>query len=457
MSRPTAPIEKPTAAALAAQPITTEPNVTHYEWAGATLKRMFRSTQAISETWAFFSGPQQPARIAGGRGMTMEELVTMRPDVLGPAGTDPDNHGQKYFFVKFLDPSDFPPFAYVGFRPEAVATMRTAAALKARVAELLWQDRQAVEQLAQLARPRIGSAEAFARFKAAYKRWAITQAPADWMSPIMMDLDPFIEPTHRAEAREALERQRHVRRTLMALMHRIEFTEDQAILVETPTLHAIAGLSLQVHPNTPGNFHPKDELWIYRHIPLPDGAEGWILVEPQRTFDRTESGADFFTPYAWEGNGASGRLGFRKPISQASLEGFVALLDVTPHPQDHYLRSAERMVDPDTSIEGQAQWFRLVEDERWPHFFVRELRFDGAGASTARLPHHSFIELHATQGEIDVLLTDQQGRTHQTAVSPTHPVFLPATLPYGTITYRARARARLQYFSRRTSMSVRSA
>ena len=75
-------MQKPTAAALAARPITTEPNVTHYEWAGTTLKRLFRSTQAISETWALFSGPQQPARIAGGGGMTMEELVTTRPDVL---------------------------------------------------------------------------------------------------------------------------------------------------------------------------------------------------------------------------------------------------------------------------------------------------------------------------------------------------------------------------------------
>ena len=432
---------------LITSPVRTEPNPTHYEWAGATLQRLFGATRAISETWAFFSGPQKPARIAGD-GMTMEELVTTRPEVLGPAGADPENHGQKYFFVKFLDPSDFPAFAYVGFRPEAAAKLRTAVGLKAHVAELLWEDRQAAERLAELVRPRVDSQTVFATFKAAYKQWAIAQARADWRSNTSLDVSPYVAASQKIFAAAALKRQQAARRAIVRLVHRIDFKDDQAILIEAPALHAIAGLSLQLHPRTPGNFYPKDELWIYKRVGLPGGSKGWLLVEPQRTFDKTESGGDFFTPFAWTGVGTAGRLGFRKPITKAYLRRFVSLMDAAAHPKSHYVRKAAKMTVSGGTTTGRAQWYRLVEEATWPYFIVRELRFAGAGQSVTPLPHHSFIELHATQGEVKVSLGDGRRTRNTFTVNPTRPVFLPASLPDSTITYRASRPAHLQFFTR---------
>ncbi len=440
------------ATALSHQPITTHPNTMSYEWAGSTLKTLFGTTQPVAETWPFFSGPNKAACIAAadsiGR-MTMEELVTKAPQVLGPAGADPENSNQKYFFVKFLDPSDFPPFAYVGLNPDTVSALgKSPAAFRAYFANLLWEDRQAVEALAGLIRLRVRSRKAFERFKAAYKAWAIAQATTDWTGTAPCELDPFVAPPHRADAQANLMRQGDIRRQIIRLLHRIDFQEDQAILVETPTLHAIAGLSLQVHPKAPGNFHPKDELWIYKEIPLPDGKRGWILVEPQRTFDRTESGADFFTPFTWEGTAERGSLRLRKSISRTYLDQFVALMDVTPHPRSHFIRTAAPMTVPEGSVQGTARWHRVVEEPGWPHFVARELRFAGPGASTTPLPHHSFIELHATLGRVEASVDSRQGEARRFTVSPTQPVFLPASLPYDTITYRASRPAHLLFFMR---------
>lgn len=430
---------------LTASPIRTRLNATHYEWAGSTLKRLFGERRAISETWAFFSGSQKPAVVAnpGANGLTMQALVARAPEVLGPVGSDPDNHGQKYFFVKFLDPSDFPKFSYVGFRPEAAARWRTAAAFKAHVAALLWADRQAVEAFAEAVRSRVNSPPAFARLKATYKRWAIAQARHDWRRDAGFDLRPFVAASRAARASAALKRQQQARRKIVGLMHRIDFEPNQAVLIETPTLHAIAGLSLQLHPRTPRNFFPKDELWIYKKV-----RTGWILVEPQRTFDKTESGGDFFTPFAWNRTGRTGRLGFRKPITRAYLKQFVALMDATAHPRSHYIRTARPIQVAGGATTERAQWYRLVEERAWPYFTVRELRFRGPGSSITPLPHHSFIELHVTQGEVAVAVGDGRRARKTFTVSPTHPAFLPACLPDTTITYRASRPAQLQYFMR---------
>ena len=432
---------------LGARPVMTEPNLTGYEWAGSTLRRLLKMDGPVAESWPFFSGPSRPARVCGSAGVTMRDLVTRLPELLGPRGADPAHHGQKYFFVKFLDPSDFPPFAYVGFNPTIHTLGRTTKQRKRRFADLLWRDRQAVETFAECVRPQITSKQRFEAFKAAYKRWAIAQAKADWSAPVILDVSRFIEKTSRAQAQTALARQRQIRRQIVSLMHRIEFEPDQAILIETPTLHAIAGLSLQIHPKAPGNFHPKDELWIYKEVPLPRGATGWILVEPQRTFDKTESGADFFTPFAWEARGSGGRLGFRKPITRAYLDQFVELMDATPHPKSHYVRRAQRMTVMGGTVRGAARWYQLVEEPGWPYFTVRELRFAGAGEAVTTLPHHSFVELHATRGAVNGLLRNSRG-TSSFTVTPTQPVFLPASLPYDTITYRAAAPAELLYFTR---------
>ena len=441
---------------LATQPIRTMPNTTHYEWAGTTLQRLLGTPRRVAETWAFFSGPQKPAVIANASGarasrasVTMLEFATRAPEVLGPAGGDPAHHHQKYFFVKFLDPSDFPPFAYVGFNPTAVRALhKTSRALKASFRELLWQDRQALETLASLVRPRLRRRRDFKRFKAAYKRWAIEQATRDWAANVSVDLDAFVVSSQRALAQACLERQRDIRCRIVGLMHRIDFEDGQAILIETPTLHAIAGLSLQIHPKAPGNFHPKDELWIYERVRLPDGTTGWILVEPQRTFDRTESGADFFTPFAWEGTEQRGRLGFRKPIGPRDLDRFVELMDATPRPRSHYVRQAAPMTLTGALTSGAARWHRIVEESGWPYFLVRQLRFSGAGASTMPLAHHCFIELHVTRGAVDVTLSTAAKRAQRLTVTPSRPVFLPASLPYDTITYRARSAARVYFFSR---------
>jgi len=437
---------------LATRPVTTEPNTTDYEWAGTTLRRLFNTERPIAESWPFFSGPSQPARIAtppAGGQLTMEELVTRMPEVLGPNGADPDNHNQKYFFVKFLDPSDFPAFAYVGFNPKPVeALQQSPQAFKVSFADLLWQERQAVEALAALVRPQITTAARFQAFKSAYKQWTIAQAQADWTGRTPADLGPAVTSAQADEVQRLLTRQQTLRRRITGLMHRIEFEPDQAILIETPTLHAIAGLSLQIHLKAPGNFHPKDELWIYKEIALPDSPPGWILVEPQRTFDKTQSGADFFTPFAWMHTASRGELGFRKLISRADLTTFVELMDATPHPKAHYIRRTERIAKPEGTTKGQACWYRVVDEPGWPYFLVRELRFEGPGEATGPLTHHSFIELHATQGRIEVGLAKGRTTDCRVTVTPTQPIFLPASLPYDTITYRAAEPACLHFFTR---------
>jgi hypothetical protein len=440
---------------LASQPIRTEPNTTDYEWAGSTLRHLLNLQQPAAELWPFFSGPKRAAKIVGSGHppLTMEELVKRQPEILGPAGADPEHHGQKYFFVKFLDPSDFPAFAYVGFRPEAVQALRLdAPAFKRHVAELLWQDRQSSEGLAGLAGPQIRSRQLFEQFKQAYKGWAVEEAADNWSgSTSRAFIDPFVLAPNRRAAQDRLAAQADVRRRIVGLMHRIDFEPDQAILIETPTLHAIAGLSLQIHPRTPENFFPKDELWIYKKIELPGPRQGWILVEPQRTFDKTESGGDFFTPFAWTAVGGKEGLGFRKAISRDYLDAFVSLMDATPHPASHYVRKAQRAAFPGGSTQGSAQWHRLVEEAGWPYFLVRELRFAGAGESTTPLTRDCFAELHATQGSIEATLRGGGSTVHRFTVSPTQPAFLPATLPFETITYTAAAPATLLYFTRSKS------
>ncbi len=440
---------------LTSQPITTEPNVTHYAWAGATLQRLLGSPRPIAETWSFFSGPQKPALIAGTAcgallPITMEELVRHMPEVLGPVGADPENGGQKYFFVKWLDPSDFPAFAYVGFHPDAVGRVgRPPERFRAYFADLLWQDREAVETCAQWLRPHITTEAQFQQLQTAYKQWAITQAAADWQGPIAADALMAGAPAGRETASmitALLTRMQEIRRQITQLMHRIDFADDQAILIETPTLHAIAGLSLQIHPKVPGNFHPKDELWIYKTVEDAQGRRiGWVLIEPQRTFDTTESGGDFFTPFAWK----EGRLDFRKPITRAYLQSFVALMDATPHPRAHYVRTAQPATLPEHTMQGNARWYRTVDETTWPYFLVRELRFTGAGQTELPLPHHSFQELHVTHGTVRLTLTRRDGARLERRITPATPVFLPASLPYDTLQLAAAAPAQLQHFMRR--------
>ena len=425
---------------LPARPILTEPNLTHNEWAGSALQRLLRSPTPVAETWAFFSGPRKPARIAGADGLTMAQLVARHPEVLGPAGRDPANRGQKYFFVKFLDPSDFPPFAYVGFNPRTVRDRPSV--FRREFAQLLWQDRQLLEHLASLFRARVTTPTRFNALKRAYKTWAILQARDDWSSRAMLDPHRFVKPADVERSRALLARQAAIRRAITRCLHRVDFEPDQAILIKTPTIHAIAGLSLQLHPNTRTNYFPKDELWIYAPVRLPGGTTRWLLVEPQRTFDKTESGADFFTPFAWTRAG----LGFRKRITRASLQRFVALMDATPRLKEYYLRRSRPVTVGHTR--GHAQWHRVVDERGWPHFVARELRFQGPGEAVMGLAHRSFIELHATQGEITVMLS--RGATRcRVRVRPATPVFLPASLPYELIKYRAAAPATLHFFTRK--------
>ena len=249
------------------------------------------------------------------------------------------------------------------------------------------------------------------------------------------------------QAKAAIREQLEARQALVRLIHRIPFEEGQAILIETPTLHAIAGLSLQLHPKAPGNFFPKDELWIYQPVELPDGSAGWILVEPQRTFDRTESGGDFFTPFAWEGEADNGRLGFRKPITRSYLDAFVELMDARAFPAEHYIRRASPMTVSGAALEGGAGWWRLVEETGWPYFTVRELRFSGAGRTSIPLPHHSFSEAHVSRGRVSFTL-ESGGPPAAGTITPTQPIFLPASLPHQTISFQAAAPARLQFFTR---------
>lgn len=445
-------------------PIRTELNSTDYEWAGATLQRLLGTPKRIAELWPFFSGEHRSARLAAtpvAGGVTLRELVTAMPQLLGPSGIDPEHRQQKYFFVKFLDPSDFPAFAYVGFHPERIQRVRDQLErLRARrfdtpeewrqafrtfFADLLWQDRHTLESLRRLLAPHIHSPETFAQLKLLYQRWAITQAQVGWNDDAALDVRAWLHAAQCAEAQALLHRQREIRRQLAVLMHRIDFHDDQAVLIKSPTLHAIAGLSLQLHPNAPTQRFPKDEAWIYKSVYDAEGTRlGWILVEPQRTFDTTESGADFFTPFAWTGTG----LGFRKTITRPQLDRFVSLMDVEARPAARYQRTAHAVTLPDTVMEGAVQWYRTIEEDSWPYFIVRELRFAAAGSATTPLTHESFTELHVTQGVIEATL--RRGTTqHQWTLSPLAPALLPATLPYDTIQYRAAAAAQLLLVTRR--------
>jgi hypothetical protein len=319
------------------------------------------------------------------------------------------------------------------------------------VAKLLLQDRQALEEFAALVKPAITSLTLFWQLKTAYKQWAIAQARDHWASTAALDVRAFARPEQAPSAQELLRRQQVIRRELTGLMHRIDFTEDQAILIESPTLHAIAGLSLQLHPRALGNFHPKDELWIYKRLAdVQNRPLGWVLVEPQRTFDVTESGADFFTPFAWRHE----RLELRKALPQGVagwkeyVDAFVSLMDAKARPRSHYVRTASPTAVLDHVTRGGAQWYRLVEEAGWPYFLVRELRFSGPGLSRGTLPHHCFIELHATHGAVELALRRGRAQPLTCTVSPAQPLFLPASLPYDTIEYRAQGPAALLWFTR---------
>jgi hypothetical protein len=285
--------------------------------------------------------------------------------------------------------------------------------------------------------------------KAAYKDWAIGQAYADWSGPLHGDaLSAFVpdgRPDQQAAYQRVLAQQQQVRRQIVRLMHRSDYEDGQASLIETPTIHGIAGLSIQTHPNVPGNYYPKDELWIYKRVPLPDGKSGWVLVEPQRTYDKTESGADFFTPFAW----TNGALGFRKAITQQYLTSFVNMMDATPKPRAHYLRRAEPMAFPNGTTTGSAQWHRTVEEPVWPYFLVRELRFgETGGTSTIPLERHSFTELHVTEGTVEVALARAGQPARYLTVTPTQPALLRPALPYDTVTFTTRGEAQLSFFTR---------
>ncbi len=448
-----APLSRTAREALAHHPIRTTLNGTQYEWAGRTLQRLLGTRERYAEYWPFFSGLQRPAAIASPRvskRLTLHDAVTRMPALLGPNGADPENGGQKYFFVKFLDPSDFPTFAYVGFRPDAPAVARRSPGqLRAWFADLLWQDRQLVEALAARVRPRVRTRTGFERLKEAYKRWAIAETASDWAGGASRrPVAALAADDDRAAVERLLSTQQRLRRTLTSLLHRIDYRDGQAILIETPTLHAIAGLSLQIHPRAAGNFFPKDELWIYKDVRLPGGGRGWILVEPQRTFDKTESGADFFTPFAWDQRRHT--VGFRKAITRQYLAEFVTLMDATPRPRAHYARMATPVTPRATTTRGRAQWYRVVEEPGWPYFIVRELRFGGSGEATSPLAHHSFAELHATRGTIQVMLSAPDRPACRFSLSPSAPALLPATLPYDSITYRAATPASLFFFTRPT-------
>ncbi|MGQ0644337.1 MAG: NAD-dependent epimerase/dehydratase family protein, partial [Elusimicrobiota bacterium] len=459
------------------EPIQTDPHFAFYEWYGQILKTLHGTDKPPSQTWPFFSdfpgiGPADVTDtaivIAGKRAlkpMTMRNLVLRTPQVLGPEGADPSNKNQKYIFVKFMDTSDFPPFAHVGFNTEAlkqlkrqwVADRRSGAEYNSDIeflrdfrkhfAELLKRDRELTENLRDLVQVR--TEEEFQSFKDAYKAWAIAQAEADWAGEAVMDLSPFTENGRGTEAAQVLEEQKKVRFEIVRLMHKIPFQENQAILIETPTVHAIAGLSLQIHPPD----QPKDELWIYKMIYDDKGKPiGALLVEPQRTFDKTDSGADFYTPFAWDSE--EGRLGFRKNMTPEFLDGFAAGMDATPRPVDHYLRSTEPMEVPGAVNEGGAGWHRSVDEAGWPYFLVRELRFSAAGRSRTPLEHHSFVEIHATRGEVEIVLKREGQPSRTVTVTPKHPVFLPAGLPYDAIEYASKGPAELLYFARRPAASA---
>ena len=451
---------------LTAQPIRTQLNATEYEWAGPTLQQLLGTPKRVAEIWPFFSGEQQPAQLLhpGGAGeATLRELLAANPGILGPAGADPQHQHQKYFFVKFLDPSDFPPFAYVGFDPKRLQRLRDQLerqraqpfetddawthAFRGAFADLLWQDRQSLDAVRQLLLPHLKSPESFAQLKQRYKQWAIKQAQANWQEVVPIDWSAWLDPAQRAEAEAIVRRQQRIRREITLLMHRIDFRDDQALLIGSPTLHAIAGLSLQLHPNSAGQRFPKDEAWIYKSIENAQGARiGWILVEPQRTFDVTESGADFFTPFAWTPDG----LGFRKPITRALLDRFVSLMDAEAKPAQHYQRTAQPMEVPGAKHAGAVQWYRTIEEASWPYFIVRELRFAAAGSTMTPLIRESFTELHATQGTVEGVL--RRGTTiHRFTITPAAPALLPATLPYDTIEYCTTAPAQLVLVTRRVT------
>ncbi len=440
-----------------ARPIFTYPHFSFAPWAGKTLQKLYRIEKPASESWPFFSdlkgvGPAQicdtAIAIRGNRllePITLRDLVRRVPAVLGPAGIDPQNHQQKYFFVKFLDPSDFPPFAYAGFRPEIVHGLEN---FQTYFADLLWKDRQSLEALYHLVAPQIQSESTLRLFEAAYKTWAIAQASRDWNGELSIDtLSSFVSLSRISELKALLTEQQKNRQQVVRCMHRIDYQEGQAILIPSPTLHAIAGLSGQFHPNTAENYHPKDELWIFKTIYDTEGQKlGWILVEPQRLFDKTESGFDFFTPFSWTEKG----FGFRKAISQESLTDFVHLMDARPRPREAYLCFAEAMTPPGGTTSEGAQWYAIVDDERiWPFFLVHELRFErSGGTATVPFTSHSFSEVHVTQGVVEMTLGYAEGPPLSFTITPARPVFLPASLPCNTVTYTATGAAQLQVFRR---------
>ncbi|MCI0547090.1 MAG: hypothetical protein L0027_07375 [Candidatus Rokubacteria bacterium] len=453
-------------AALAARPIETAPHFAYHEWGGWTIARLHRLPRPVAESWPFWSdrGGIGPAVIPGteiaiGKShvlgpVTLRDLALRVPAVLGPAGVDPANAEQKYFFAKLIDPSDFPRFAYVGFRPDAVAALGAGAGrLRQRFARLLWEERARLGALRDLVHDRVDSEAAFRELRAAYKSWAIAEAEVGWPGETgPAALYRFAARGRAAEIARITAAQSAIRREITGLLHRIDFADGEAILVPSPTVHGIAGLSGQLHPRA----FPKDEVWIYKEVADARGRHlGWGLVEPQRSFDRTESGFDFFTPFAW----TAGGVGFRKAITRPYLGRFVRMMDAVPRPRAAYVVAARpAAANRRAQAQGGAVWWDTVNDlARWPHFVARELRVGPAGGTAGiALDPASFSEVHVTGGEVELSLSPPGGSAIAFRLTARQPLLLPASLPARAVTLRASGRARVQWFTRPLSASARA-
>jgi len=475
---------------LAEEPIQTDPHFSYYEWAGKTLQNMHGITDddlekegragPPAEKWAFFSDRvgMGPASISGTAvkvgdielgPITMRDLVKRVPQVLGADGVDPDNDRQKYFFVKQLDPSDFPEFALVGFNPATVSQLKgemeekmnrrfTDAQFETEfrryTADLYWEDRQHSEEVSRLVRSNLKTQADFQVFKAAYKSWAIDQAKKNWMGDEVFDVAPFVDSGSIPNLETILRKQTGVRREIVSYMHRIDYKDADAILIESPTVHGIAGLSIQSHPKHEDNFYPKDELWIHKPVYGDKGKRiGWVLIEPQRTFDKTDSSADFFTPFAWDDETNS--LGFRKNITEDQLLAFVDQMDATPKPREHYIRRSSRNDSRGSPATIAGDWYDVVDEhETWPYFRVWQFQVSEEQPSDPAitaipLEHNSFAEIHVTRGEFEVILKGIGVDKKSLTITPTQPLLLPASLPYDKILIKSKGPAELLYFTRR--------
>jgi hypothetical protein len=307
--------------------------------------------------------------------------------------------------------------------------------------------------------------KAFLRFREVWEAWCLSASDTSWegvggsedTALMGFRADLLAGEARQEELQGTLAALRENRAGLIGSLNRIDLAAEagRLLLVPAGTLHAIAGMSLQLHPPDPGRsllsdslrdavrLDPegarslagdlaelrgeawrgsKEEAWI----PIPAGGET-LIVEVQQSSDSTLSVADFHTPFEWRDGGMVFRKG--RPaggIADDDLERSVEMADLEPRSVSRYRQVPSPLPAPPGSTGARLEV--LLDDPAvCPYFRVHRLTLRGSRRQPARWVSGrapaAFLQLAATEGSAEL----RDGARRGPRIAPGAPVFLPGS------------------------------